>query len=116
MTDEVNERLAQRFQSDKNEENEQSKQNDQKEKNEVKAKNVKKEWNARSVYLPDGLTDDLELAWNQLKVRFAEDGQELDLQKTRHFYPLVIRVGIDGVRERRTAELVDLLEDLEEQP
>jgi hypothetical protein len=75
-----------------------------------KPQNVKKEWNVRSVYLDDTLESELTTLFKRLDLELSEAETDLELQKTRHFYPLIIELGLERLEEMDVTEITDQLE------
>lgn len=75
-----------------------------------KAQNVKKDWNARSVYLPDGVDGDLTTAFKRLDFELSQAGYNFSLKKTRHFYPLVIQLGLERLGGMELNEVMERME------
>jgi hypothetical protein len=75
-----------------------------------KPQNVKKEWNVRSVYLDDTLESELTTLFKRLDLELSEAETDLELQKTRHFYPLIIELGLERLEEIDVTEITDQLE------
>jgi hypothetical protein len=75
-----------------------------------KAQNIKKEWNVRSIYLSDNLDNDLTTAYKRLDFELSEADSSIDLQKTRHFYPLLVELGLERLEELDTTEVTERLE------
>lgn len=73
------------------------------------AKNVKKEWTARSVYLPDELERHLSQTYKRLDWQLEAD-EGLSIKKTRHYYPLVVRLGLERIEEMESKELKERIE------
>ncbi|WP_353635655.1 hypothetical protein ABSL23_17315 (plasmid) [Halobacterium sp. NMX12-1] len=82
----------------------------EKSQNEQKAQNIKKEWNVRSFYLNDNLDDDLTTAFKRLDLELSEAGADVDLKKTRHFYPLIVELGLERLEEMESTEVTERLE------
>lgn len=80
-------------------------------KNAKNAKNVKKEWTARSVYLPDELERDLSQTYKRLDWQLEAD-EGLSIKKTRHYYPLVVRLGLERIEEMESKELKERIESV----
>lgn len=116
--DDVADRLSQRFdtdeendQNDKREGNSMKSQSSNKDNTSQKVKNVKTEWTATSVYLPDGLDEDLGRTYKRLDLELDE---ELDqFKKTRHYYPLVVAAGLEALDDMDQEEIVALLEEIQ---
>ena len=84
------------------------------EKKAQKAKNVKKEWNAKSVYLPDELEQSLSRTYKKLDWQLEED-EGISIKKTRHYYPLIVMLGLEELEGMESMEIKDRLEVLEQQ-
>lgn len=81
-------------------------------KNPMQADNVKTAWNATSVYLPEFLDTRLGRQYKHLDLDFEEHTGE-SLQKTRHYYPLVIREGLEALESMEPREINERIEALE---
>ena len=77
----------------------------------MKAKNVKKEWRALSVYLPDELESDLSRTYKRLDWELEAD-QGISIKKTRHYYPLVVELGLERLEEMESNEIEDRIDAL----
>ena len=82
------------------------------EKKSKKAKNVKKEWNAKSVYLPDEIEQSLSRTYKKLDWQLDED-EGISIKKTRHYYPLIIMLGLEQLESMESTEVKERLEVLE---
>ena len=74
------------------------------------AQNVKKEWNVRSFYLNDDLNHDLSTAFKRLDLELSEADANIQLKKTRHFYPLIVELGLERMEEMDVTEIQERLE------
>lgn len=123
MSDEIDERLSQRFGSDddedeqpQSEDSDMSSSNSQADKtaqtsqNAQKAKNIKKEWNVRSFYLDDDLDANLSMTFKRLDLKLSETDSDVDLKKTRHFYPLIVELGLERLEEMESTEVTERLD------
>lgn len=122
MSDEIDDRLSRRFDDDQDDENETTSEESQNDMNSVqsggkrksqtsqKAQNIKKEWNVRSFYLDDGLDSDLTTAFKRLDLSLSETDSDVDLKKTRHFYPLIVELGLEQLEEMEVTEVTERLE------
>lgn len=120
--DELEDRLSRRFEGSQSEENvDQSQDSEsdmsstpsQKGRNEQssqKAQNIKKEWNVRSFYLSDDLDAHLSTAFKRLDLDLSESDSDIDLKKTRHFYPLLVELGLEHLEEMDVTEVTERLE------
>lgn len=75
----------------------------------MKAKNVKEEWKALSVYLPDELEADLSRTYKRLDWELEAD-EAISIKKTRHYYPLVVELGLERIDELESDEIKDRIE------
>ncbi|EMA26848.1 hypothetical protein [Haloarcula marismortui] len=75
-----------------------------------KAQNIKKEWNVRSFYLDDDLDDEVTTAFKRLDLALSESNSDVDLKKTRHFYPLLVELGLEQVDEMDVEDIAQRLE------
>ncbi|CCQ34954.1 hypothetical protein HLRTI_003278 [Halorhabdus tiamatea SARL4B] len=126
MADEIDDRLSRRFETtedDRDQEDSddapqqleaemssiesQTSENDQTSQN---AQNVKKEWNVRSFYLDDDLNSSLSTAFKRLDLELSESDTDIDLKKTRHFYPLLVELGLERLEEMDITEVTERLE------
>ncbi|MDL0126079.1 hypothetical protein PNP59_14000 [Halobacterium salinarum] len=122
MSDEIDDRLSRRFDDDQDDENEtisEKSQNDmnssqsgaeRKSQASQRAQNIKKEWNVRSFYLDDGLDSNLTTAFKRLDLSLSEADAEVNLKKTRHFYPLIVELGLERLEEMEVTEVTERLE------
>lgn len=83
-----------------------------KEKNNGKAKNVKRDWNARSVYLSDDLDRKVSTGYKRLDLELEMEFGET-VKKTRHFYPLVFKLGLERMEELEPQELKERIDRME---
>ena len=122
MSKELDDRLSRRFEGDEGDEeideseNEMSStpsQTEQKAQTSKKAQNIKKEWNVRSIYLDDELDTKLTTAFKRLDLGFSEAESGLDLKKTRHFYPLIVQLGLERLEGMEVTEVTERLEEME---
>jgi len=119
--DDLDERLSKRFDSNDDDDQEgddtqtdmssSPSQNDEPAQTSQKAKNIKKEWNVRSFYLDDDLDDRLTTAFKRLDLDVSESEAAVDLKKTRHFYPLLVELGLERLEEMEVQEVTDQLEE-----
>lgn len=78
---------------------------------ERKSKNVKKDWNATTIYLPDELNRDLSTVYKRTDLDLSETSDR-SLKKTRHYYPLVIALGLERLESMDTNEVMEALDNL----
>jgi hypothetical protein len=118
--DDVTDRVASRFGEDddteepsrsQNETNEQKSQNETNANTSQSVMNVKNAWNAKTVYLPDELHDEMGTAYKRLDLNLDDDFDEL--RKTRHFYPLLIAVGLERLEDMESKEVIERLESVD---
>ena len=128
MSDDIDDRLSKRFESSKtadeqqddstessesnqNSQKSQTNNNSQKNKKAQKAQNVKKEWNVRSIYLDDDLDRQLLTAFKRLDLELSEAQTDINLKKTRHFYPLLVELGLERLESMDITEVTERLEE-----
>lgn len=119
--DEIQERMSRRF-SDQDDSDDDDSQNEmsasgsgtdknaQNSQTDRRAQNIKKEWNVRSFYLDDDLDSDLTTAFKRLDLELSEADSDIDLKKTRHFYPLLVELGLERLEEMEVTEVTERLE------
>ncbi len=78
-----------------------------------KTKNIKKEWNVRSFYLDNDLDDRLTTAFKRLDLDVSESDADIDLKKTRHFYPLLVELGLERLEEMEVTEITERMDGTE---
>lgn len=118
MADDLNDRLSRRFDEDKEDEADeeqngqksQTSEKDMSSSTSQKAQNIKKEWNVSSFYLPDDLNRELTTAYKRLDLEIEQADAEIDLKKTRHYYPLVVALGLERLEEMEVTEVTEQLE------
>jgi len=118
MSDEIDDRLSKRFgdEEDTDDQQEETKemitgsQNDSTAQTSQKAQNIKKEWNVRSIYLDDDLDSELITAFKRLDLDLSEVDTDVDLKKTRHFYPLIVELGLEQLESMEVTEITERLE------
>lgn len=118
----LDDRLSRRFDNDSPEDNDNSEsesdtdhassksQSGKNAQKSQKPQNVKKEWNVRSIYLDDSLESELTTLFKRLDLELSEAETDLELQKTRHFYPLIVELGLERLEEMDVTEITDQLE------
>ena len=131
MSDDIDDRLSKRFESSKtadeqqddstessesNQNSQKSQTNNNSQKNKKsqkaqKAQNVKKEWNVRSIYLDDDLDRQLLTAFKRLDLELSEAETDINLKKTRHFYPLLVELGLERLESMDITEVTERLEE-----
>lgn len=119
MSDEIDDRLSKRFGGEKDTDRQQDdttdmstdSQNDSTSQTSQKAQNIKKEWNVRSIYLDDDLDSELITAFKRLDLDLSEAETDVDLKKTRHFYPLIVELGLEQLESMEITEVTERLEN-----
>ena len=114
--DEIDDRLSKRFEGDddaddKTDMSSQPNRNAQKSQKPQNTKNIKKEWNVRSFYLSDDLDGEVTTAFKRLDLDIDGADTNIDLKKTRHFYPLLVELGLERLEELEVTEITERLED-----
>jgi len=72
---------------------------------------VKEERIGTYMYLPDSQLKDLKRMYNVLKAEYEFEYDE-SFEKNRHFYPLVIRYGLDGLEGMDVSDIRESLEEV----
>ena len=119
--DSVKDRFAKRFEDEKdqNTEPEKNENQDQGSKTAISSKKERKEispkndWTNHSVYLNDELASSLSRSYKRLDLDLDEE-YGLSIKKTRHYYPLIVKLGLEQLDELGSKEVKDRLEELEE--
>lgn len=117
--DDVKNRFASRFENEDEDEDgaSQTEQTDQKSRSSRNAgktqtvKNVKTEWNTSTFYLDDELSSRLNRLYKKLDWQLADE-YDVSLSKTRHYYPLVVQLGLEELDSLDSSEVKERLEDL----
>lgn len=112
-SDSVKDRFAQRFENENSNQEQKSKtdQTDQSSKKE-KTANIKQAWANHSFYMPEQLASELSTSYKILDLELDQE-QNLSIQKTRHYYPLIVKLGLDRLDELDSEEVKEELEQLE---
>lgn len=119
--DELDDRLSRRFEGGESDDEPESTQTDMSSSSQIdktaqksqKVKNIKKEWNVRSIYLDDDLDTRVTTAFKRLDLDVSESEADIDLKKTRHFYPLLVQLGLERLEGMEVTEVTERLEDTE---
>lgn len=72
---------------------------------------VKEERTGTYMYLPDSQLKDLKRLYNVLKAEYEFEYDE-SFEKNRHFYPLVVQHGLDGLEEMDVSDVRESLESV----
>ncbi|MCU4927101.1 hypothetical protein OB905_14125 [Halobacteria archaeon AArc-dxtr1] len=73
--------------------------------------NIKDEWNGRTIYIPDGILDDLEDTYLESQLKLRKAGRN-EFKKNRHFYPLLVQFGLEALSDADADEIQDRLSDI----
>ncbi|QLC35689.1 hypothetical protein EFA46_015650 (plasmid) [Halarchaeum sp. CBA1220] len=73
--------------------------------------NIKDEWNGRTIYIPDGVLDEMEDTYLESQLKLRKAGQS-EFKKNRHFYPLLVQFGIEALSEADAEEIQARLSEL----
>lgn len=71
--------------------------------NETK-RNIKEEWNGRTIYVPDGILEELEDTYLESQLKLRKAGQD-EFKKNRHFYPLLVQFGLEALSDADDDEI-----------
>ncbi|MFP8890649.1 hypothetical protein ACLI4U_12865 [Natrialbaceae archaeon A-CW2] len=85
--------------------------NKTKETKETNKTNIKDEWNGRTIYIPDGILDDLEDTYLESQLKLRKAGRN-EFKKNRHFYPLLVQFGLEALSDADADEIQDRLSDI----
>lgn len=122
-SNDVKNRFAERFEKDENSKPDKNGQRSKAAKNEKDEQNgkvskggqtvnIKKSWTNHSVYLPDELADTLGRQYKYLDLELDEEFG-LSIQKTRHYYPLIVKLGLERLDQIDSKDIKERLEQLE---
>ena len=81
--------------------------------NETKT-NIKDEWNGRTIYIPDDILDEMEDTYLESQLKLRKAGQD-EFKKNRHFYPLLVRFGVEALSEADAEEIKARLSELSDE-
>ncbi|WP_430506183.1 hypothetical protein [Haloparvum sp. PAK95] len=73
--------------------------------------NIKDEWNGRTIYIPDGVLDEMEDTYLESQLKLRKAGQD-EFKKNRHFYPLLVQFGVEALSEADAEEIQSRLSEL----
>ena len=76
--------------------------------------NIKDEWNGRTIYIPDGVLDEMEDTYLESQLKLRKTGQD-EFKKNRHFYPLLVQFGVEALSEADAEEIQARLSELGEE-
>ena len=74
--------------------------------------NIKDEWNGRTIYIPDDVLDEMEDLYLESQLKLRKAGQD-EFKKNRHFYPLLVRLGVEALSEANAQEVQTRLSELD---
>jgi len=80
-------------------------------KNERNEDKYQDEWNGRTIYVPDGILDDMEDTYLESQLTLRKAGQN-EFKKNRHFYPLLVQFGLEALSEADAGEIQTRLSKL----
>ena len=76
--------------------------------------NIKDEWNGRTIYIPDGILDDLEDTYLESQLKLRKAGRD-EFKKNRHFYPLLVQFGLEALSDADANEIQARLSDINDE-
>ena len=76
--------------------------------------NIKYEWNGRTIYIPDDVLDEMEDTYLESQLKLRKAGQD-EFKKNRHFYPLLVRFGVEALSEADAEEIKARLSELSDE-
>lgn len=69
---------------------------------------VKEEWTGMTIYLPKSLRDDLDLVFQKHSYECKRTA-DMELKKLRHYYPLLVALGVERLEKTSTEDIAPLL-------
>lgn len=118
--DEVTNRMARRFEGDETAEqsetsetskpSELEKPAEPSERDEQDDQSVKDERSGTYMYLPESQKDRMKRQYNYLKADYEIEFED-DLEKNRHFYPLVAECGLDSLEDMSPSDVRETLNE-----
>ena len=79
--------------------------------NETSKTNIKDEWNGRTIYIPDSILDDMEDTYLESQLKLRKAGRD-EFKKNRHFYPLLVQLGLEALSDTEADEIQARLSDI----
>ena len=76
--------------------------------------NIKEEWNGRTIYVPDGILDELEDTYLESQLKLRKAGQD-EFKKNRHFYPLLVQFGLEALSDADDDEIQTRLAEISDE-
>jgi hypothetical protein len=76
--------------------------------------NIKDEWNGRTIYVPDGILDELEDTYLESQLKLRKAGQD-EFKKNRHFYPLLVQFGLEALSDADDDEIQARLAEISDE-
>ena len=73
--------------------------------------NIKEEWNGRTIYIPDGILNDMEDTFLESQLKLRKAGQD-EFKKNRHFYPLLVQFGVEAISNADADEIQTRLSNI----
>ncbi len=69
---------------------------------------VKDEWVGMTIYLPEPLREDLELVFREHSYE-CKRSADMELKKLRHYYPLIVALGLERLENTSAEDIAPLL-------
>lgn len=91
--------------------NDESSNTSMNERNAWASKNVKKDWNATTIYLPNDLNQAMTTAYKRVDLELSAEF-DYSIKKTRHYYPLLIALGMKQLKGMEVNEVMEALEEM----
>lgn len=73
--------------------------------------NIMDEWNGRTIYIPDGILNNLEDTYLESQIKLRKAGRD-EFKKNRHFYPLLVQFGLEALSDADAGEIQARLSDI----
>lgn len=112
MSEDRSERLRQRRQESKRKAEKSEGSNPSKSSEGDGKQSVKDEFVGTYMYLPEDLKQELNPTFKIISAEYEREYGE-ELEKNRHFYPLVVKYGLDGLDGLDASDIRKRLEELE---
>lgn len=73
-------------------------------------RNIRDAWNGRTCYVPDDLATEIDRAFLSMQNELL-DG-ERNVKKNRHFYPVVLKLGVEALEDADVDQLESLIDGI----
>jgi len=73
-------------------------------------RNIRDSWNGRTCYVPDDLATNIDRAFLSMQSTLLD--RDRSIKKNRHFYPIVLKLGIEALEETDADRIESLIEEI----